>query len=34
MCVYRELSYTFLKKFWYQLPDDGEKIAPKHVEAM
>jgi hypothetical protein len=32
--VYCDLSYTFLKKLWCQLSEDGEKIAPKHVGAM
>jgi hypothetical protein len=37
MCVYCVgpiLMLCVLKKFWYQFPEDGEIIAPKHVAAM
>ena len=25
---------VFFKKFWFQLPEDGELIAPKHLRVM
>ena len=35
MSVYCDiLLLCVLKKFWCQLPEDGELIAPKHVVAM
>jgi len=34
LLVYCDILLYVLKKFWRELPEYGEIIAPKHVETM